>query len=65
VVIPAKSLRASPQACYVLLGEPLEGNRLASLGTVDQLALVVFGYVHSIGDSPVAVKRFTRENIFL
>jgi hypothetical protein len=49
---------------YVLLNEPLEGNRLASLGTVDQLAFIVFGYIHSIGDSPVAVKRFTRENIF-
>jgi hypothetical protein len=49
----------------VLLSELLEGNRLASPGTVDQRALVVFGYVHSIGDSPVAVKRFTRENIVL
>ncbi len=49
----------------MLLSEPLEGNRLASLGTVNQLAFIVFGHVHCIGDSPVAAKRFTRENIFL
>jgi len=49
----------------VLLGELLEGNRLAGPGTVDQLAFIVFGHVHSIGDSPVAAKRFTRENNFL
>jgi hypothetical protein len=51
--------------CDVLLSEPLEGNRFASLGTVDQLALIVFGHVHCIGDSPVAARRFTREEIFL
>ena len=65
VAILAKSQRAAPQACGVLLGEPLKGNRLAGLGTVDQLALVVFGRVHCTGDSPVAAERFTRENIFL
>ncbi len=65
VAILAKSQRTAPQACCVLLGELLEGNRLACLGTVDQLAFIVFGNVHCIGDSPVAAKRFTRENIFL
>jgi len=49
----------------VLLGESLEGNRLAGLGTVDQLAFVVFGRVHCTGDSPVAAERFTREEISL
>ena len=65
VDILAKSKRAAPQACCVLLGEPPEGTRLAGPGTVDQLAFIVFGHVHCIGDSPVAAKRFTRENIFL
>jgi hypothetical protein len=41
VAILAKSLRASPQTCYVLFSEPLEGNRIASLGTVDQYAFIV------------------------
>ena len=49
----------------MLLGELLEGNRLAGLGTIDQLAFIVIGRVHFSGDSPVAAERFTRENIFL
>ena len=64
VAIFAKSEGASPQVCYVLLGESLEGNRLAGLGTVDQFAFIVLGLLHCIGDSPVAAKRFTREDIF-
>ena len=65
VGILTKSERAAPQASGVLFSQPLEGNRLASLGSVDQLSFIVFGPVHCIGDSPVAAKRFTRENIFL
>ena len=65
VGIPAENQRAAPQTRGVLLGEPLEGNRLASLGTVDQLAFVVFARVHGTGDSLLAAERFTARTVFL
>jgi len=63
--ILAKGQRAAPQAHSALFGQPLKCSRLPGLGTVDQLALVVFGCVHYTGDSPVPAKRFTCEKIFL
>ncbi len=46
-------------------GEPLEGTRLASLGTVDQLVFVVFFCVHRTYNSPLAAERFTLRRHFL
>ena len=43
----------------------LKGNRLAGLGTADQLALVVYIVVHRVRDSLVGDKRFMRWAIFL
>ncbi|MGO9468057.1 MAG: hypothetical protein ACLQVF_28325 [Isosphaeraceae bacterium] len=65
VAILDKGHRAAPQACDVLLGEPLESNRLAGPSTFDQLAFVVFVCVHRNRDSHVADKRFTRQYIFV
>jgi hypothetical protein len=64
VTILAKGQRTSPQMGGVLLGEPLKGSRVPSLGTADQLALVVLVYVHLARDSLFAAKRFTRRKIF-
>src|SRR5262245_28599625 len=65
LAIPAQGERTAPEARRDLFGQSLKGNRLPGPGTVDQLALVVCGRVHSTGDSPVRAKRFTGENIFV
>lgn len=65
MAILAKRQRATPQGGGVLRGEPLEGPRLASLGSVDQFMFIVFGRVHCTGDSHFGAERFTRRRHFL